>query len=93
MAVVMMAAINASIRDDGERKYIIKNVVIKNARLPSRDLLNNRVLPYLRPIMAAAESDKLMVRSAIMAIFSLNKYTVVPAPINTQDAPDNPAYS
>ena len=84
-----MDAINKSITDAEEGRNIIKYVLMKKTKVPSRDLLNNRVVPYFIPISAAAESDKLMVRRAITATFSLNRYAVNPAPINTQDAPDN----
>ena len=53
------------------------------------DLLNKYVLPYFIPIIAAAESDKLMTNRAIIATFSLNKNIVAAAPIRTQDAPEN----
>ena len=61
--------------------------------VPSSDLLNNRVAPYLIPMSAAAESDKLITIRPIRADFSLNRYIVATAPISTQDAPDNVLYS
>ena len=89
IAVTVMDTINKSISDADERRNIIKYVLMRKAQVPSSDLLNNRVEPYFIPMRAAAESDKLMTRRAITATFSLNKYAVNPAPINTQDAPDN----
>ena len=89
IAVTVMAVSNKSINDADEKRNIIKYVLMKNAKVPSSDLLNNRVVPYFIPMRAAAESDKLMTRRAITATFSLNRYAVNPAPINTQDAPDN----
>ena len=79
--------------DAGDRRNIITYVVIKNARLPSSDLLNNCVVPYFRPMRAAAASDILMTRRAITAAFSLYMYVVAHAPINTHDAPVNPRCS
>ena len=87
--VAAMDATNKNIIDTEERRNIIKYVLIRKAKVPSSDLLNNRVLPYFIPIRAAAESDKLMTRRAITATFSLNRYAVNPAPINIQDAPEN----
>ena len=89
IAVAVMDAINKSISDADERRNIIKYVLMRKAKVPSRDLLNNRVVPYFIPMSAAEESDKLITRRAITATFSLNRYAVNPAPINTQDAPDN----
>ena len=43
---------------------------IRNAKLPSNDLLNKCVLPYFIPIRADAESDKPSISIAIIAIFS-----------------------
>ena len=88
IAVAVMDAINKSIRDADDRNNIIKYALIRKAKVPSSDLLNNRVVPYFIPIRAAAESDKLITRRAITATFSLNRYAVNPAPMNTQDAPD-----
>ena len=62
---------------------------MKNDNVPSKDLLKNFVFPYFIPIRAAAESDKLITRIAMTAIFSLKSKVVIPAPMNTQDAPDN----
>ena len=81
------------INNAGERENIIIVAVIINAVEPSNDLLKTFVVPYFIPIMAAAESDRLITNKDMIATFSLNKYTVTPAPINTQDAPDNPSYS
>ena len=89
IAVTVMEVSNKSINDADEKRNIIKYVLMRNANVPSNDLLNNRVVPYFIPMRAAAESDKLMTRRAITATFSLNRYAVSPAPINTQDAPDN----
>ena len=83
-AVNMVSKIDAA-----DKKYIIMYVVMANARVPSKDLLNNCVFPYLIPMSAAAESEKLKTRMAITAIFSLNSSVVIPTPIKTQDAPDN----
>ena len=88
IAVAVMDTINKSISDVDERRNIIKYVLMRKAKVPSSDLLNNLVVPYCIPMRAAAESDKLMIRRAITATFSLNRYAVNPAPINTQDAPD-----
>ena len=89
IAVAVIDVINKSISDADERRNIIKYVLMRKAKVPSNDLLNNRVVPYFIPMRAAAESDILMTRRAITATFSLNRYVVNPAPINTQDAPDN----
>ena len=81
---VMFTIINA-----GDIENIMIDVHTKNARDPSNDLLNSFVLPYFIPIIAAAESEKLITRRAIIATFSLKINIVVAAPINIQDAPDN----
>tara|TARA_Y100000588_G_scaffold280181_1_gene297131 strand:+ start:394 stop:732 length:339 start_codon:yes stop_codon:yes gene_type:complete len=60
---------------------------IKNALEPSKDLLNNFVAPYLMPIIAARESEILIIKREVIAIPSLNKNIVIPDPINTQEAP------
>ena len=91
--VAAMDAINKNIIDTDERRNIIKYVLIRKAKVPSSDLLNNRVLPNLIPIIAAAESDTLITKIAIIATFSLNRHTDMHEPINTQDAPDNILYS
>ena len=69
----MIDAINNSINDGDERRNIIMYVAIKKAKLPSSDLLNNRVVPYLMPTRAAAESDNAIIIRAIMTTFSLNR--------------------
>ena len=90
MVVRVIVVINKSVYDGDDITSIIRYVEIKNARLPSSDLLKNRVLPYLIPTTAAAESEIPITRSAIRATFSLNRYIAEPAPIKTHDAPDNP---
>ena len=54
---------------------------MKNANVPSNDLLNSFVFPYFNPIIAAIESDKLVTNMAIIAIFSLNNIMVTEKPI------------
>ena len=82
-------AIMFTIKSAGDKENIMIDEVIKNADDPSNDLLNKYVLPYFIPIIAAAESDKLITKRAIIATFSLNKNIVAAAPIRTQDAPEN----
>ena len=82
-----------TINNVGESENTIKVVVIINAIDPSNDLLKSFVLPYPIPIIAAAESDKLIVKSEIIATFSLNNTIVSAEPINTQEAPDNLLFS
>jgi hypothetical protein len=48
--------------------YKIINVVMKNAKLPSKDLFKSFVLPKATPIIAAIASAKLIMMSAIPAI-------------------------
>ena len=55
--VAIMDTIIDSQRGVADITYIIINVVIKKAILPSKDLLKNLVLPYLIPMRAAAESE------------------------------------
>ena len=82
-------AIMFTIKSAGDKENIMIDEVIKKAADPSNDLLNKYVLPYFIPMIAAAESDKLITKRAIIATFSLNKNIVVAAPIKTQDAPEN----
>lgn len=69
--------------------YKIKNVVIKNAKLPSKDLFNSFVLPKPTPTIAAIASAKLIIISAIPAILLSKMMNVSKAPQNTNDAPVN----
>ena len=82
-------AIKFTMKSAGDKENIMIDEVIKKANDPSNDLLNKYVLPYFIPIIAAAESDKLITKRAIIATFSLNKNIVAAAPIRTQDAPEN----
>ncbi|SVE33868.1 uncharacterized protein METZ01_LOCUS486722, partial [marine metagenome] len=82
-------AIMFTMKSAGDKENIMIDEVIKKADDPSNDLLNKYVLPYFIPIIAAAESDKLMTRRAIIATFSSNNNIVAAAPIRTQDAPEN----
>ena len=82
-----------TINNDGESENTIKVVVIINEIDPSNDLLYNFVLPYLIPIIAAAESDKLNVKSEIIATLSLKNNIVTAELIKTQEAPDNLFFS
>ena len=70
-----------------ENVYIIKKVVIRNAIDPSSDFFNSFVFPYLMPIIAADESDKLTISNAMKATFSLNMIIHITALIKTHDAP------
>jgi len=83
------AAIMFTIKSAGDKEIIMINEVIKKANDPSNDLLKKDVLPYFIPIIAAAESDRLMTNRAIIATFSSNNNIVAVAPIRTQDAPEN----
>ena len=70
MIVAEIVTINVRMSDAGDNIRIITKVVIRKASVPSSDLLNNNVEPYLMPMIAAAESDKLMTKMATIAIFS-----------------------
>ena len=87
--VAIIVAIIKSNIDVDVKMYIIINVVIKNAILPSKDFLKNLVVPYLIPMRAAAASEKLITKRATIATFSIKKYMVIAEPTNTHDAPDN----
>ena len=52
ITVAVMVAINKSISDADERRNIIKYVLMRKAKVPSSDLLNNRVVPYFIPMRA-----------------------------------------
>jgi hypothetical protein len=82
-------AIMFTMKSAGDKENIMIDEVIKKADDPSNDLLNKYVLPYFIPIIAAAESDKLITKREIIATFSLNKNIVAAEPIKTQDAPEN----
>ena len=69
--------------------YKIINVVIKKAKLPSKDLFNNFVLPKPTPMIAAIASDRLITINEIPAIFCSKRIYVSSAPHNTNDAPVN----
>ena len=73
--------------DADKNENIIAYVIMKKDKLPSSDLLNNLVLPYLIPIMAAAESDRLITNIESNAILSLKIHIDSPAPIKTHVAP------
>ena len=49
--------------------YRIKNVVMKNAKLPSKDLFKSFVFPKPTPIIAAIASAKLITINAIPVTF------------------------
>ena len=66
---------------------IMMEVVRKNANEPSSDFENNFVLPNFKPIIAAIESEKLKIKSEMMAILTLKIKTVNIIPVNTQVAP------
>ncbi len=51
------------------KKYKIRNVVMKNAKLPSKDLFKSIVLPNPTPTIAAIASAKLITINAIPATF------------------------
>jgi len=64
------------IDDRGPNKDIITNVEIRNAKLPSKLLfLKIFVSPYLIPIIAAKESEIVIVKSdeTIICLLSKNK--------------------
>ena len=66
---------------------MMMEVVRKNANEPSSDFENNFVLPNFKPIIAAIESEKLKIKSEMMAILTLKIKTVNIIPVNTQVAP------
>ena len=66
---------------------MMMEVVRKNANEPSSDFDNNFVLPNFKPIIAAIESEKLKIKSGMMAILTLKIKTVNIIPVNTQVAP------
>ena len=68
-------------------KNKIVNVEMKNAKLPSNDLLNNFVFPNNIPNTAAHESDILIINNPKKAISLLKNKTVSKLPIKTKDAP------
>ena len=71
------------------KKYRIRNVVMKNAKLPSKDLVKSFVFPKPTPIIAAIASAKLITINAIPATFGLKRIYVSSAPQNTNVAPVN----
>ena len=82
-------AIMFTMKSAGDKEIMMIDEMMKKADEPSNVLFNKYVLPYFIPIIAAAESDKLITKRAIIATFSLNRNIVDAAPIRTQDAPDN----
>ena len=85
--VMHREAMSTKCADADENKNIMAYVVMKKDTVPSRDLLNNFVLPYLMPTRAAAESDRLITNIEIKAIFSLKIHIDIPAPKKTHVAP------
>ena len=71
------------------KRYKIINVVIKKAKLPSKDLFNTFVLPNPTPMIAAIASEKLITINEIPAILGSKRIYVRSAPNNTNDAPVN----
>ena len=69
--------------------YKIINVVIKKAKLPSKVLFNNFVLPKPTPMIAAIASEKLITINEMPATFCSKRIYVRSAPHNTNDAPVN----
>ena len=81
--------INIAINNGILNIYRIIKVVIKNAKLPSKDLFRIFVLPKPTPMIAAIASEKLIIINAIPAIFCSKIIYVRSAPQNTNDAPVN----
>jgi len=71
------------------KRYKIINVVIKNAKLPSKDLFKTLVLPKPTPTIAAIASEQLITINEIPAIFCSKIVYVRNAPQKTNDEPVN----